>query len=85
MQQSRPQWPEQSERHKKIVFWTLLVAGIAVLVVGIVSIAILAVVGALLMASGIGGVFLGRYLLRLAQTWRQEHLINTAGHGNRVD
>jgi len=63
-------------RKKQIIFWAILASGIVVIVVGVISVAILAVVGLMLLAAALGSIFLGKYLLGLAKAWRQRHLAN---------
>ena len=57
----------RDETRRKVLFWGLLLSGVAAMVIGIIGIAILAVVGLLVLAMSIGSVLLGRFLLRHAR------------------
>lgn len=67
MKVSQTESDENHELRRKVVHWAIIIAGITAIVLGIVGIAILAVMGLMLLASSIGSILLGRYLLRMAR------------------
>lgn len=67
---------ENHELRRKVVYWAFIISGITAIVLGIVGIAILAVMGLMLLASSIGSILLGRYLLRMARNRAEWHQFN---------
>lgn len=78
MKEQLMEWVEQDNRRKKIVFWAMSIGGFIAIVIGVVSIAILAVAGLFLLVTGIGSFLVGRHLLTHAKVWRERHLTDSA-------
>ena len=74
MREHLMEWVEQEHRRKKMVFWALSVGGSVAIVIGVVSIAILAVAGLVLLVTGVGSLLVGKHLFAQAKIWRQRHL-----------
>jgi len=77
MKEQLIEWVEQDHRRKKIVFWAMLFGGSVAIVIGVISIAILAVAGLFLLVTGIGSFLVGRHLLAHAKVWRERYLTNS--------
>ena len=64
----------KDQRVKKTVFRLMTAGGVTLIVMGAVSIAILAMAGLCLLVTGIGCLLAGKHLINCAKTWREQHL-----------
>jgi len=76
MKEQLHEWVKQNHTRKKVVFLAIASTGVLAIVIGVVSIAILAVTGLFLLITGIGSFLLGRHLLVHAKAWQQRYLAN---------
>jgi ABC-type phosphate transport system auxiliary subunit len=76
MKEQVKDWAARDPKREKLVYWTMTGCGGMAMVIGVVSIAVLAVAGMFLLITAVGSLLVGRFLLRNAREWRQRHPIN---------
>lgn len=59
---------------RKAIFWLMTLGGIAAMVIGAISLAVMAAAGLCLLIAGVGSLVVGKYLLSYAKAWRELHL-----------
>jgi uncharacterized membrane protein HdeD (DUF308 family) len=70
----------RDQQRKKAVFWLMTAGGVIAMVIGAVSLVVLAVAGLCLLMTGVGSLLVGRLLLSHAKAWRERHLADYGGN-----